>query len=128
MGIHIDPMVNPKIIKEALSRMGIANKKEHILYPSCYLTLDPSGLWTIYHFKELFPFLTDGLDQATDTDTHRRNSIVGMVQNWNLITVIDDSFFKQDNFVFVLKKAQKEDWEIKHKINLKKLNLVELSR
>ena len=120
IGIRVEPLVHEKIIKEALSRIGIANKKNKLLYPSCYLTL-VDGEYIIAHFKELFPLLSDGNDSSSDEDIQRRNTIIGMLATWELINVIDDDYEHEDKFVFVLKKQFKNEWTIHHKINLKTL-------
>jgi hypothetical protein len=123
VGIKVIPTVHEKIIKEALSRIGIANKKERILYPSCYLTII-DGEYVVAHFKELFPLLTKGDDDSSDEDILRRNSIITMLESWELISVEED-FEQEYKFVFVLKKADRPEWNITHKINLKTLNQVE---
>jgi hypothetical protein len=123
VGIKVTPTVHEKIIKEALSRIGIANKKERILYPSCYLTLI-DGEYVVAHFKELFPLLTQGNDDSSDEDMLRRDSIITMLESWELITVEED-FEQCYKFVFVLKKIDRPEWNITHKINLKTLNQVE---
>jgi hypothetical protein len=123
IGIKVRPIVHEKIIKEALSRIGIANKKDRVLFPSCYLTLE-DGDYIIAHFKELFPMLTNGNDESDETDIVRRNTIIGMLVSWNLIELEED-YEEANSFVFVLRKADKPDWRIQHKINLKTLNRVE---
>jgi hypothetical protein len=124
IGIEVEPLVHEKIIKEALSRIGIANKKEKLLFPSCYMTVI-DGEYVIAHFKELFPILSNGDDSSTDEDLERRNTIVNMLSAWDLIKVLDGDFVKEDKFVFVLKKQLKNEWTIHHKINLKTLNRIE---
>jgi len=125
IGLQVIPQVHEKIIKEALSRIGIANKVSCSLYPSCYLTVI-NGEYIIAHFKELFPILNpEGVATVTNQDISRRNTIVSLLKNWNLIEVDDYAFDSEDKFVFVLKRELKNDWTIYHKINLNTLNKLE---
>lgn len=125
IGLQVTPIVHEKIIKEALSRIGIANKREQALYPSCYLTVI-NGVFVIAHFKELFPILNpEGEAIVTPQDISRRNTIIKLLCNWHLIEV-DSCFESDDRFVFVLKREQKDNWTIFHKINLNTLNRLEI--
>jgi hypothetical protein len=123
-GIIVKPLVHEKIIKEALSRVGVANMKQKILWPSFYLTLNEDGDYIIAHFKELFPMLTGGSDNSSERDLKRRDAVVGMLEGHGMIEVISDC---EKNFwhLFVLKRDDKPNWTIEHKINLKTLNRVE---
>lgn len=125
IGLQVIPQVHEKIIKEALSRIGIANKSSKALYPSCYLTVI-NGQYIIAHFKELFPILNpEGVAIVTNQDISRRNTIINLLQNWNLITIEEFDFEPEDRFVFVLKREYRSDWTIFHKINLNTLNKLE---
>jgi hypothetical protein len=125
IGLKVKPIVHEKIIKEALSRIGIANRTDRALYPSCYLTII-NNQYIIAHFKELFPILnSNGEAIVTDQDISRRNTIINLLKNWNLIEIQDPCFETDDKFVFVLKREFKDEWTIFHKINLNTLNRLE---
>ncbi len=115
--IKINENANDKIIRESLTRMGIQNRKEKILYPSCYL-YEADGKFFIAHFKELFLLREKGYDDLTDEDIDRRNAIVSLLYDWGLIDL--DGDFEQlnvvDKYVFVLSYKEKKNWTIKHKI------------
>ena len=76
-------------VKETLSRIGIASKKDNTLYQSCHI-LHKQGKYYIVHFKELF--LLDGKEATlSDGDLGRRNRIVALLDEWELVEVIDYS-------------------------------------
>ncbi len=122
IGVLVEPIMHEKIIKEMLSRIGIANTKDHILYPSCYLTRIDNQ-YVIVHFKELFPLLIeDGYSDLSDDDFSRRNTIVGLLESWDMIKIVDGNFVKSYKHLFILKKELKQDWTIYDKINIGSLN------
>lgn len=74
-------------IKETLTRIGIASKKDKTLYQSCHI-LHKQGKYYIVHFKELF--LLDGKNSDfTDEDRGRRNTIANLLSEWNLLKLAD---------------------------------------
>lgn len=73
-------------IKETLSRIGVASKKDNTLYQSCHI-LHKQGKYYITHFKELF--LLDGKQSDfDDNDKGRRNTIVDLLEEWGLLEVV----------------------------------------
>lgn len=110
--------VNEKVVIETLSRIGICNKKEKILYPSCYLFKD-DGRYYISHFKELFSLREDGYNNISQQDIERRNSIIYCLMVWGLIDVDEDIINPHNTFVFILPYSEKKDWTISHKIKLR---------
>lgn len=75
-------------IKETLTRIGVASKKDNNLYQSCHI-LHKKGRYAILHFKELF--ILDGKEDSTfidETDYGRRNSIIRLLEEWKLLKVI----------------------------------------
>jgi hypothetical protein len=74
-------------VRETLSRIGVASKKDKTLYQSCHI-LHKQGKYYILHFKELF--LLDGKrsDFSID-DVGRRNTIVNLLSEWNLVKLVD---------------------------------------
>ena len=119
--IEIIPSVGEKIINETLSRMGIANKKERILYPTCYLYND-FGKFYIVHFKELF-LLTrdDGYNNLSVDDTERKNAIIFCLLQWGLVDLATEDDVEllepHDKFIYVLPFKEKQEWVISHKFN-----------
>ena len=120
--IEITPIADIAVIKETLSRIGIANKKAKILFPSCYL-YEAFGVYYIAHFKQLF-LLTrqDGYNNLSDEDLSRRNGIIFCLKSWNLIDVDETLIEPHDKFVFVLSHKEKHEWTIEHKFNQSMLN------
>jgi hypothetical protein len=117
--LMITPLVDIKVIEETLNRVGVANKKNKVLYPSCYLwKID--DVYYLMHFKQLF-FLTrdSGYNNVSQADLSRRNAIAFCLKNWKLIDVSDDLIKEKDDFVFVLPFAEKPMWQIQHKFNIR---------
>jgi len=76
-------------IRETLSRIGVASRKEQELYQSCHI-LHKRGKYYIVHFKELFKL--DGKPTNIDeNDIARRNTIVSLLEQWSLVKVVDSS-------------------------------------
>jgi len=74
-------------VRETLSRIGLASKKDNTLYQSCHI-LHKQGKYYIVHFKELF--LLDGKNaDFSEGDLARRNRIVNLLEEWNLIEQVD---------------------------------------
>jgi hypothetical protein len=79
-------------VKETLSRIGIASKKNNTLYQSCHI-LHKQGRYYIVHFKELF--LLDGKEaNISESDLGRRNRIVALLDEWELIEVVNFSMIE----------------------------------
>lgn len=74
-------------IKETLTRIGVASKKDKILYQSCHI-LHKKGRYAIIHFKELFA-LDGKKTDFTEEDKARRNSIANLLADWGLLTLED---------------------------------------
>ena len=74
-------------VRETLSRIGLASKKDNTLYQSCHI-LHKQGKYYIVHFKELF--LLDGKDSSlSEGDVARRNRIIHLLDEWELIEIAD---------------------------------------
>jgi len=112
VGVKIKLITSPEVIKDNLERIGIVNRKEKILYPSCYL-LKKNEEYYICHFKELLKE-----NRSEETDIKRRNTIIWLFKKWGLLDV-EDSKIKniQKKKLFILTNEQRNDdtWEIKHK-------------
>ena len=76
-------------IRETLSRIGVASRKERKLYQSCHI-LHKQGRYYIVHFKELFAL--DGKEtNLSDNDIARRNSIAKLLNDWGLVEIIGNT-------------------------------------
>jgi hypothetical protein len=111
-------------IKETLTRVGIASKKEKKLYQSCHI-LHKQGTYAILHFKELF--ILDGKENTfSDGDLARRNTIVNLLEEWGLLEVVDHSKTEDPvaplSQIKVLSHKEKDQWclEPKYQIGKKK--------
>jgi hypothetical protein len=108
-------------VRETLTRIGIASRKDKKLYQSCHI-LHKQGRYYIVHFKELFAL--DGKESnITSNDVERRNTIAGLLQDWGLLKVLDAS--KGDpkaslSQIKVVSHKEKEEWELVPKYNIGK--------
>lgn len=104
-------------IKETLTRIGIASKQSNVLWQSCHI-LHKRGKYVILHFKELFAL--DGRPSSiTDEDTFRRNRIVLLLEQWNLVRIVNKLAIENKtaplSTIKVLNFKEKSDWELKTK-------------
>ena len=108
-------------VRETLTRIGVASRKEKKLYQSCHI-LHKQGRYYIVHFKELFAL--DGKHaNLTVNDVQRRNRIIRLLADWGLITVLKpDSVMDIAplNQIKVLAYKDKGDWILEQKYNIGK--------
>ena len=106
-------------VRETLSRMGVASRKERKLYQSCHI-LHKQGKYYIVHFKELFAL--DGKQtNLTENDIARRNTISNLLKDWGLISIMGDSSNVAPlSQIKVLSFREKDDWELCTKYNIGK--------
>jgi hypothetical protein len=106
-------------VRETLTRIGVASRKEKKLYQSCHI-LHKQGKYYIVHFKELFAL--DGKNtNLTVNDIQRRNRIVNLISDWGLINVIDEEKITDIaplNQIKVLSYKDKSDWTLEAKYNI----------
>jgi len=115
--IKIKLLTDKKILEETLCRMGVANKKDKIIYPSCYL-YEIENEFYIIHFKQLFLITrNDSYNNVSDDDLQRRNSIIFCLKNWGLVDADDEEIEPHNKFIFILPFKDKNDWIIRHKFN-----------
>lgn len=108
-------------VRETLSRIGVASRKEKKLYQSCHI-LHKQGRYYIVHFKELFA-LDGKTANLTQNDVQRRNMITQLLRDWGLITIVDDDQVLDIaplNQIKVLSYKEKGDWELESKYNIGK--------
>tara|TARA_A100001234_G_scaffold189161_1_gene174652 strand:- start:47 stop:487 length:441 start_codon:yes stop_codon:yes gene_type:complete len=108
-------------VRETLTRIGVASRKEKKLYQSCHI-LHKQGRYYIVHFKELFAL--DGKHaNLTVNDVQRRNRIAHLLSDWGLITVVNDESILDIaplNQIKVLAYKDKSDWVLEQKYNIGK--------
>ena len=115
-------------VRETLTRIGVASRKDKILWQSCHI-LHKQGYYHLMHFKELF--LLDGRpSDFSDNDVARRNTIALLLDDWELITIPKE--FKQKisanvvqmNQIKILAHKEKSEWELQSKYSIggKKFN------
>ena len=106
-------------VRETLTRIGVASRKEKKLYQSCHI-LHKQGRYYITHFKELFAL--DGKHaNLTVNDIQRRNRIIHLLADWGLVTVINaDKIIDIAplNQIKVLAYKDKDDWILETKYNI----------
>lgn len=105
-------------IKETLTRIGVASKKEKKLYQSCHI-LHKQGRYYIVHFKELFALDGKPTD-FTSEDKLRRNAIASLLAEWGLISIVGDTVLEKSllNQIKVLPYKEKNQWELIAKYNI----------
>ena len=108
-------------VRETLTRIGVASRKEKKLYQSCHI-LHKQGRYFIVHFKELFAL--DGKESnITSGDIERRNAIAGLLQDWDLLKILNNSQADQKaslSQIKVVSFKEKDQWELVPKYNIGK--------
>ena len=106
-------------VRETLSRIGVASRKERKLYQSCHI-LHKQGRYFIVHFKELFAL--DGKPtNISINDLERRNTIAGLLADWDLIKIIGNNEQKAPlSQIKVLSYREKDEWLLETKYNIGK--------
>ena len=109
-------------VKETLTRIGISSRKEKKLFQSCHI-LHKQGRYSILHFKELF--ILDGKHNTfTEEDHARRNTIVNLLEEWELIKIVDPSKTKEPvaslNQIKIIAFKEKDEWDLTVKYNIGK--------
>ena len=109
-------------VKETLTRIGISSRKEKKLYQTCHI-LHKQGRYSILHFKELF--ILDGKKNTfTDEDEARRNTIVNLLEEWDLISIVapqeSEKLAAPINQIKILSHKEKSNWILEAKYNIGK--------
>ena len=106
-------------VRESLSRIGVASRKERKLYQSCHI-LHKQGRYFIVHFKELFA-LDGKRANITENDIARRNTITNLLKDWGLVSIIGEmGEMAPLSQVKVLSFKEKNEWELETKYNIGK--------
>jgi hypothetical protein len=108
-------------VRETLTRIGVASRKEKKLYQSCHI-LHKQGRYYLVHFKELFAL--DGKHaNLTVNDVQRRNRIARLLADWGLVTIVKEDSIADIaplNQIKVLAYKDKGDWILEQKYNIGK--------
>ena len=106
-------------VRETLTRIGVASRKERKLYQSCHI-LHKQGRYYIVHFKELFA-LDGKKTNLTNNDVQRRNRIAQLLSDWGLVTVVEKTSIEDIaplNQIKVLSFKDKDEWTLESKYNI----------
>ena len=110
-------------VRETLTRIGVASKKDRILYQSCHI-LHKQGKYYIVHFKELFALDGKPTD-ISENDLSRRNAITKLLADWGLVVIVNKDQTENPPPIFlsqikILSHKEKHDWELVPKYNIGK--------
>ena len=106
-------------VRETLSRIGVASRKERKLYQSCHI-LHKQGRYYIVHFKELFA-LDGKKTNLSENDIARRNTIANLLKDWGLINIIGEvTDVAPLSQIKVLSFSEKNEWTLETKYNIGK--------
>ena len=110
-------------VRETLTRIGIASKKDKTLYQSCHI-LHKKGRYAVMHFKELFALDGKPTD-ITENDLSRRNAIVNLLEDWGLIKIVKKEQTETPPPIFlsqikILSHEEKDEWQLVPKYNIGK--------
>ena len=107
-------------IRETLTRIGVASRKDKTLYQSCHI-LHKRGKYYLVHFKELFAL--DGKESSiTENDLARRNAIARLLDEWDLLSILDEEQSSTPlapmSQIKVLPHREKPEWNLVAKYNI----------
>ena len=110
-------------VRETLTRIGVASKKDRILYQSCHI-LHKQGKYYIVHFKELFALDGKPTD-LSENDLSRRNAIAQLLEDWGLVKIVNRKQVENPPPIFlsqikILSHKDKDDWDLVPKYNIGK--------
>ena len=107
-------------VRETLTRIGIASRKEKTLFQSCHI-LHKQGKYYIVHFKELFA-LDGKTTNFTENDQARRNSIANLLAEWELISLVEPDKSAEPvvplSQLKILSFKEKDEWDLTPKYNI----------
>ena len=130
MAIEIEDLLEVKLkneddflkVKETLTRIGVASRKDKTLYQSCHI-LHKRGKYYIVHFKELFALDGKNTD-FEDNDLGRRNAIANLLSEWGLIEIVNKDKSSLPiaplSQIKIISYKEKNDWELTAKYNIGK--------
>lgn len=114
-------------VRETLSRIGIASKKDKVLYQSCHI-LHKRGKYAIVHFKQMF--MLDGkYSDFSEDDRARLHTITNLLDEWGLIDIVDRSRTEKPvaplSSIKIIPYKEKSEWDLVSKYNIGKKKRVE---
>lgn len=109
-------------VRETLTRIGVASRKEKVLYQSCHI-LHKQGFYYLVHFKELF--ILDGKpSNFSEEDMARRNTIANLMHEWELFDIVNKEQTEYPvapiSQIKIIPYKEKEEWELVAKYNIGK--------
>jgi hypothetical protein len=120
IGVHVT-LLDPEdfmVVRETLSRIGVSPKGKKILYQSCHL-IHKNETYIVAHFKELFAL--DNLpSNVSEEDIKRRNTIVQLLKDWELLEVVDNEKIQNKMPITglkIIKYNERDDWDLIPKFN-----------
>jgi len=129
--INISDLIEVKLVeeddflkvRETLTRIGVASKKDKILYQSCHI-LHKQGRYYIVHFKELFSLDGKPTD-ISENDLARRNAITKLLEDWGLVEIVNKKQIENPEPIFlsqvkIISHKEKGEWELIPKYNIGK--------
>jgi len=130
MTVNLEEFVEVKLpdpqaflkVKETLTRIGVASKKDKTLYQSCHI-LHKQGHYYLVHFKEMF--MLDGKPtDFSEEDRGRRNTIANLLAEWGLVSLVDKSKSEEPltplNRIKIISYGEKSEWNLVAKYSLGK--------
>jgi hypothetical protein len=110
-------------VRETLTRIGVASKKDQILYQSCHI-LHKRGQYYVVHFKELFALDGKPTD-ISESDLARRNAIANLLEDWGLVKLVNPVQTEMPEPMFlsqikIISHKEKNDWQLIPKYNIGK--------
>ena len=106
-------------VRETLSRIGVASRKDNTLYQSCHI-LHKQGRYFITHFKELFALDGKAAD-FSENDLQRRNTIAKLLNDWGLVDILNPEKHQDCatlNQIKVISHKEKGEWNLVQKYNI----------
>ena len=109
-------------VRETLSRIGVASKKDKILYQSCHI-LHKRGKYYLVHFKQMF--LLDGKpSDFSDEDRARLNTICNLLQEWKLVELVNEDATRSPvaplSMIKIISHKERGEWTLVAKYNIGK--------
>lgn len=108
-------------VRETLTRIGVASRKDKTLYQSCHI-LHKQGKYYIVHFKELFALDGKPAD-IVENDLERRNTIAKLLEDWGLVKIIDKTVITEQaplTQIKIIAYKDRQNWALKAKYNIGK--------
>ena len=122
IGIEVELLADYAVVCETLERIGVVNKREKLIYPSCYC-LNQNDKFYVCHFKEMFK-LNNKPSTFNKLDRLRLQTIVYFLKKWNLVKVVDEDEINEilSDKIDVVKHSDKKDYKVIHKFRYSSKN------